>query len=208
MVFIGLGVGLLISGILGLVGSLFGAAMTAAHNRANREDTQEFDAEQAEISRDFNAEEAVKTREFNAEEAQKNRDFQEYMASTAMQRQVADYKAAGINIGALGGSGVTSAFNGATASGGTASSSPIASSNALMNYGIGSDLSNTLSSVISNATKATLKQNAKELGDNVEDQMAINARREAILKEQAEREQFYKDHPGEIDKEIDELLAI
>lgn len=52
---------------------------------------------------------------FNAEEAQKQRDWEEYMASTVKQREVADYKAAGLNpMMAAGGSG--SVPSGASAS--------------------------------------------------------------------------------------------
>lgn len=56
---------------------------------------------------------------FNAEEAQKEREWQEYMSNTAVQRQAADYAAAGFNP-VLATNGGASSGVGASASSGTA----------------------------------------------------------------------------------------
>lgn len=61
-------------------------------------------------------------REFNASESQKQRDWEQMMSSTAIQRQVSDAKAAGINPIALFGSGASGA-GADTPSGSSASSS-------------------------------------------------------------------------------------
>ena len=53
---------------------------------------------------------------FNRDEAQKSRDWSEYMASTSLQRMMADAKKAGINPLYLVGNSGTSPASGATAS--------------------------------------------------------------------------------------------
>ena len=150
----------IIAAAIGLVGTVAGAVTNVVQNNVNREDNQEFTAEENE-----------KSREFSAAEALKSREFEEYMSSSAMQRQVADYKAAGINVGAIGGNGATS---GATGTGATAPM--ISSSNALAGIDMrDNSLSSMFNSIMTNATRMTIHQNSKNFANNVERQVRSNA---------------------------------
>lgn len=85
------------------------SGITAANNA--------WSAQQASHLRDWQSAEAEKVRKYNADEAKKNRSWQEFMSSSAHQREIEDLKKAGLNpvLSVLGGNGA-STTSGATAS--------------------------------------------------------------------------------------------
>lgn len=76
-----------------------------------------WSAQQASELRDWQSREAEKVRRYNADEAKKNRDWQEFMSSSAHQREIEDLKKSGLNpvLSVLGGNGAA-ITSGATAS--------------------------------------------------------------------------------------------
>lgn len=86
-----------------------------------------FNTEQAEIERDWEETQAIRAQEWSAQEAQKTRDWQEKMSNTAIQRQVEDMKAAGINPVLAAKYGGSSTPSGATGSAYSADSSAVRS---------------------------------------------------------------------------------
>lgn len=133
----------------GLIGSIFNGLGNLVSGGTWKQSGQELKQQE------FNASEAEKQRNFEAEQARINREYQERMSNTAVQRQVADAKAAGINPAMMYAN--SSASGASTPSGSSASGTAARSS-----YGNSSDsFSSTLNSASNLARTFNYDKNRK-----------------------------------------------
>jgi len=126
-------------------------------------------AQQAAIDRQWQSHEAAEARTFNSAEAEKQRQFEAYMSNTAIQRQMADMEAAGINPAATGGlSGASTPSGSAASQGGIPTGAKAAAGMSAGSGGILGLIAGIARTAIGQALYAKFTNSAQQAADHHE----------------------------------------